>query len=74
MSTISVFASGTGSNFEALADAGLPIAMVVCDHADAPVVAKAQARSIATFIIDYRDYPTKPQPRPPFWPRYPPAT
>lgn len=59
MSTISVFASGTGSNFEALADAGLPIALVVCDHADAPVVAKAQARRIATFIIDYRDYPTK---------------
>lgn len=44
MKTIAVFASGTGSNFAALTEffgderRGVRIAMLVCDHKDAPVV------------------------------------
>ncbi|MFD1431924.1 phosphoribosylglycinamide formyltransferase [Lacticaseibacillus yichunensis] len=59
-----VFASGTGSNFEALAEyfADRPdVALVglVCDHKAAPVLAKAEAAHVPTILIDYRAYPTK---------------
>lgn len=65
MKQIAVFASGTGSNFDALQTAfanktrGIQIAVLVCDHADAPVVGKAQAVGIPVVLINYRDYAGK---------------
>ncbi len=60
MKHIAVFASGTGSNFAALqtafADAasGVQISVLVCDHAQAAVVAKAHAAGIPVLLVDYR--------------------
>lgn len=60
MKKIAVFASGTGSNFDALQATfanpavGVTIAVLVCDHADAPVVAKAQAAGIPVVLVDYK--------------------
>ncbi len=65
MKTIAVFASGTGSNFAALTEffgderRGVRIAMLVCDHKDAPVVAKAHAANVPVFTLNYRDYANK---------------
>ncbi|MFD1393690.1 phosphoribosylglycinamide formyltransferase [Lacticaseibacillus jixianensis] len=59
-----VFASGTGTNFEALADhfdrsQTARIVALVSDHERAPVVAKAQARGVPVITLDYRRYATK---------------
>ncbi|WP_203624043.1 MULTISPECIES: phosphoribosylglycinamide formyltransferase [unclassified Lacticaseibacillus] len=59
-----VFASGTGSNFEALADhfdrtKTATIVALVCDQPGAPVLAKAAARKIPVIALNYRDYPSK---------------
>ena len=54
---IAVFASGTGSNFEVIADAvqsgslDAQIVALVCDRVDAPVIAKAKARGIITLAV-----------------------
>ncbi|MHC9532639.1 phosphoribosylglycinamide formyltransferase [Dellaglioa sp. L3N] len=59
---IAIFASGTGSNFEAIADdqalkaAGLEIEILVCDRPNAAVIEKAQRRGIPTFIIRPKDF------------------
>lgn len=59
-----VFASGTGSNFEALADhfdrtKTAKIVALVCDQPGAPVLAKAAVRKIPVYPLDYRAYPSK---------------
>jgi phosphoribosylglycinamide formyltransferase-1 len=57
-----VFASGTGSNFEAIADAsGLPctIALLVCDNPEAAVIEKAEKRGIKTFVFTPKVYEDK---------------
>ena len=74
MKKLAVFASGTGSNFEAIADAcadgrldaavvlmdELPeVALMVCDKPGAPVIAKAEARGIPTFVFSPKEYPSK---------------
>lgn len=59
---ISVFASGTGSNFDAMmqdekiADS---IVLLVCDKPGAAVVAKAEKFGVATLVLDPKSYPTK---------------
>ena len=56
MKDLAVFASGHGTNFEALAnaadqpDSGYRIAALVCDQSQAPVIQKAAARTILTVI------------------------
>ncbi|KRM88362.1 phosphoribosylglycinamide formyltransferase [Lacticaseibacillus thailandensis] len=57
--SIAIFASGTGSNFQALVNAfagrtDIVIRALVCDHADAPVVAKATRAQIPVIVVDYR--------------------
>lgn len=57
-----VFASGTGSNFEAIMkDADLPceIALLVCDKPNAAVIEKAKALGVETFIFDAKSYKRK---------------
>ena len=45
---IAVFASGKGTNFEALINADLPakICVLVCDHADVPVIQRAKRHHV----------------------------
>jgi formyltetrahydrofolate-dependent phosphoribosylglycinamide formyltransferase len=48
---IAVFASGGGSNMQAIAEQ-MPIVLVASNRADAGALAKAEARGIATELID----------------------
>jgi phosphoribosylglycinamide formyltransferase-1 len=59
---IGILASGTGSNFEAIAAAiadgrlDAEIRILVCNRTGAPVLAKAASRGIATQVVDHRSY------------------
>lgn len=57
-----VFASGTGSNFQAIVDdKDLPckIVLLVCDKPNAQVVEKAQKQGIKSFVFSAKDYENK---------------
>lgn len=61
---VAIFASGTGSNFQALADDDrlkevMTISKLVCDKPGAPVVDKAQSRGIDCFVFSPKDYASK---------------
>ena len=63
---VAIFASGTGSNFQALADDDrlkevMTISKLVCDKPGAPVVAKARSRGIDCFVFSPKDYANKAQ-------------
>lgn len=51
---VAVFASGNGTNFEAIKAADLPITIcvLVCDHADAPVIKRAKKHNIPVIISE----------------------
>lgn len=65
MTTIkaSVFASGTGSNFDAIMEQhdtlGCEIVLLVCDQPEAPVIQKAEERGINVFIFNPKAYESK---------------
>lgn len=65
MRNIAVFASGSGSNFQAILDlvqAGeldANISLLVCDKPGAYVVERAKAAGIPTFTFKTKDYPSK---------------
>ena len=62
---IAVFASGYGSNFEAIADAAstgnIPaeVALLVCDKPSARVVEVAQEKGIPSFVFSAKDFASK---------------
>lgn len=62
---LAVFASGTGSNFEAIDDAckdgrlDAEVVLMVCDKPSAAVVGKAAARGVGSFVFSPRDYACK---------------
>jgi len=59
---IAVFASGTGSNFQAIMDAeNLPceVRLLVCDQQNAAVIDKARALDVETFVFHAKDYQAK---------------
>lgn len=63
---IAVFASGSGSNFQALVDAvqageldGVSIELLVCDRPSAKVVERAQRAGIDTFVFRPKQYPAR---------------
>ncbi|AEI45830.1 phosphoribosylglycinamide formyltransferase [Paenibacillus mucilaginosus] len=62
---IAVFASGSGSNFQALTDAvqsgklDADIELLVCDKPEAPVVQRAEAAGVETFLFRPKDYPSR---------------
>lgn len=58
---IAIFASGTGSNFEAIANAELPceIVLLVCDKPIAPVIEKAKKRSIPVLVLEPKRFLNK---------------
>lgn len=65
MAKIAVFASGSGSNFQALADleragsSAYEIALLVSDQPDAYVVERAKAMGVPVFSFRARDYANK---------------
>ena len=65
MKNLAVFASGTGSNFEAIAQAcadgvlNARVALLVCDKPGAPVVEKAQRFGIKSFAFTPKCYASK---------------
>ena len=59
MNTMVVLISGRGSNMQALVEAGLPVAAVISNRADAAGLAYAAGRGIATAVVSHRDYATR---------------
>lgn len=59
MNRIVVLISGRGSNLQAMVEAGLPVAAVISNRADAAGLAYAAGRGISTAIIPHRDYATR---------------
>lgn len=53
--SIVILISGRGSNMRALLEAGLPVAAVIADRAEAPGLRYAREQGVATELIDYRD-------------------
>ncbi|MCU6452474.1 phosphoribosylglycinamide formyltransferase [Sphingomonas sp. A2-49] len=51
MKTVGILISGRGSNMMALVEAGIPVALVASDRPDAPGLAWARDRGIATFAL-----------------------
>ncbi|GIO14432.1 phosphoribosylglycinamide formyltransferase [Cohnella xylanilytica] len=62
---IAVFASGSGSNFQALAEAirgqGIPaeLALLVCDKPAARVAQRAEALGVPAMLFNPKDYPSR---------------
>jgi phosphoribosylglycinamide formyltransferase-1 len=56
---IVVVISGRGSNMRALVEAGLPIAAVVSNRADAAGLEFARARGIPALVVAHTAYPTR---------------
>jgi phosphoribosylglycinamide formyltransferase-1 len=51
-----VLISGRGSNMQALVEAGLPVSAVISNRADAAGLQYAQARGIATAVVEHRAF------------------
>ncbi|WP_068676901.1 phosphoribosylglycinamide formyltransferase [Oceanobacillus sp. Castelsardo] len=57
-----IFASGTGSNFEAIMEAGdlsCDIVLLICDKPKATVIQKAEKYQVPTFVFNPKDYGSK---------------
>jgi len=60
---IAVFASGSGSNFQAIVDAAAAgrldaqVVLLVCDKPDAQVIRRAEQAQVPTFVFRPKDYP-----------------
>jgi phosphoribosylglycinamide formyltransferase 1 len=59
MKTVVILISGRGSNMQAMVEAGLPVAAVISNRADAAGLAYAAGRGIATAVVSHRDYATR---------------
>ncbi|MDR7238387.1 phosphoribosylglycinamide formyltransferase [Neobacillus drentensis] len=65
MRKIAVFASGSGSNFQALIDVvqsgqlDAEISLLVCDQPGAYAIERARAAKIPSFVFTAKDYPSK---------------
>ena len=65
MKKIAIFASGTGTNFEAIADnidSGVldaSIELLVVDQKKAKVIEKGQKRNIETLVLSPKDFNSK---------------
>jgi phosphoribosylglycinamide formyltransferase-1 len=54
-----ILISGRGSNMQAMVEAGLPVAAVISNRADAAGLRYAEGRGIATAVVAHRDYATR---------------
>ncbi|MCM3766855.1 phosphoribosylglycinamide formyltransferase [Neobacillus niacini] len=65
MKNIAIFASGSGSNFQAIVDAiqaqelTANISLLVCDNPGAYVIERARAAEIPLFVFNAKDYQSK---------------
>lgn len=65
MNKLAVFASGTGSNYEAIMQAvqqgslEAEISLLICDQPNAAVIKKAQYYGTEVFVFDRKNYDTK---------------
>lgn len=65
MKSIAIFASGSGSNFQAIVDAAQAgeidanIALLVCDQRQAYVIERAKVSGIPSFVFKVKDYSSK---------------
>lgn len=64
MKKVAIFASGTGSNFEAICDNEdlkkiISIEWLICDKPNALVIEKAKKRNIKIFVFDSKVYASK---------------
>ena len=59
MKRLVILISGRGSNMQAMVEAGLPVAAVISNRADAAGLAYAAGRGIATAVVPHRDYATR---------------
>lgn len=65
MKKLAVFASGSGTNFEAIAQAcadgriNAEVAIMICDKPGAPVVARAERFGIPSFVFSPKSYSCK---------------
>lgn len=65
MKNLAIFASGTGSNFEAIANAvekrelNANIVLLVCDNPKAAVIDKAQSRGIEVLVFNPKEFESK---------------
>jgi phosphoribosylglycinamide formyltransferase-1 len=59
MKRMVVLISGRGSNMQAMVDAGLPVAAVISNRADAAGLDYAAGRGIATAVVSHREYATR---------------
>ena len=59
MKGIVILISGRGSNMQAMVEAGLPVAAVISNRADAAGLQYAAARGIATAVVEHRGYATR---------------
>jgi len=59
MKRIVILISGRGSNMQAMVEAGLPVAAVISNRADAAGLNYAAARGIATAVVPHRNYATR---------------
>ncbi|MFD0589971.1 phosphoribosylglycinamide formyltransferase [Paenibacillus sp. GCM10027627] len=62
---IAVFASGQGTNFQAIVDAvregelDVHVELLVCDKPSAPIVERAAKSGVDTFVFSPKDYPSR---------------
>jgi phosphoribosylglycinamide formyltransferase-1 len=54
-----VLISGRGSNMQALVEAGVPVAAVISNRADAAGLEFARTRRIATAVVDHARFPSR---------------
>lgn len=54
-----ILISGRGSNMQALIEAGLPVAAVISNRAEAEGLALAASRGVATRVVEHRDHATR---------------
>jgi phosphoribosylglycinamide formyltransferase 1 len=54
--SVVILISGRGSNMQAIVEAGLPVAAVIANRADAAGLAWAKSHGIATEVIEQRDF------------------
>lgn len=65
MKKLAVFASGSGTNFEAIVNAcekneiDATVEILVCDKKDAYALTRAKNHNIKTFVFTAKDYPSK---------------
>ena len=56
---IGVLVSGTGTNLQALIDAGLPVAAVASNQAGVQALERAERAGLPTGVFELDDYPTR---------------